>query len=377
MITKTIKVCHMTSVHKSDDIRIYHKECISLAKAGYEVYLIAQGNSFDTCGINIIGIGDLPKSRIKRIRYSAKAIYKKALKIDADIYHIHDPELLPYALKLKRKGKVVIFDSHEDVVEQIKEKIWIPSIIRLPISQIYRFYQKYICRRIDAIISVTPHICKKFKNTNKNVYMITNYPLIKLPLNEHEEFGTRIISFPGLIAPEWCHENLIEALGYCQNTKYVLCGNTIESYLEKLKSLNNWSNVEYKGKITREEVAKLLSESDVGIALADYGGNVGNKMGTLGNTKLFEYMLAGVPVICTDFILWKEIIEKNECGICVNPKNIREISDAINYLLDNPEIAEKMGKNGRKAVLEKYNWNSQEKELIKLYSKLIIINNEN
>jgi glycosyltransferase involved in cell wall biosynthesis len=373
MITKMIKVCHMTSVHKNDDIRIYHKECVSLSKAGYEVYLVAQGGSFDICGVHVIGIGILPNSRIQRMMASSKAIYKEAIKIDADIYHIHDPELLPYALKLKKKGKKVVFDSHEDVPEQIKEKIWIPYIIRLSLSAIYKLYQKYICRRIDAIISVTPHICEKFKNLNQNVYLITNYPLIKLPLNQHNEFGTRNICFPGSIAPEWCHEKIIEALSFCGNTKYVLCGNAIESYLKKLKGLSNWDRVDYKGKITRKEVTQLLSESDIGIALADYSGNVGDKMGTLGNTKLFEYMLAGIPVICTDFILWKEIIKNNECGICVSPKNIREISDAINYLFDNPKIAQKMGENGRKAVLEKYNWNFEEIELLKLYSKLGII----
>lgn len=370
MTKKIIKVCHMTSVHRNDDIRIYHKECISLAKAGYKVYLVAHGDSFDICDIHVRGIGELPNSRIKRIITSAKAIYKEALKIDADIYHIHDPELLPCALKLKNQGKKVVFDSHEDVVEQIKEKIWIPYIIRLPLSQIYQLYQKYICSRIDAIISVTPHICEKFKNLNKNVYLITNYPLIKLPLIEHKEFGTRNICFPGLIAPEWCHEKIIEALSFSPNTKYVLCGNTIENYLKKLKGLYNWSRVDYRGKITRNEVTELLSQSDIGIALAGYSGNLGKKTGTLGNTKLFEYMLAGIPVICTDFILWKEIVENNECGICVSLKSVSEIADAINYLLDNPKIAQKMGQNGRKAVLEKYNWNFEEIELLKLYSNL-------
>lgn len=370
MVTKMIKVCHMTTVHKSEDIRIYHKECISLSKAGYEVYLVAQGEDIEICGVHVIGIGKLPNSRIKRMIASAKAVYKEALKVDADIYHIHDPELLLYALKLKKKGKKVVFDSHEDVPEQIKEKIWIPYIMRLLLSKIYKVYQKYICRRIDAIISVTPHICEKFKKINHNVYLITNYPLIKLPLNEHKEFGTRNLCFPGSISPEWCHEKILDALSFCDDTKYILCGNAVESYLKKLKGLSNWNRVDYKGKITRKEVTQLLSESDIGIALADYSGNVGDKLGTLGNTKLFEYMLAGIPVICTDFILWKEIIMKNECGICVNPKNVKEISDAINYLLDNPKIGQIMGRNGRRAVIEKYNWNIEETELLKLYSKL-------
>jgi glycosyltransferase involved in cell wall biosynthesis len=81
-------------------------------------------------------------------------------------------------------------------------------------------------------------------------------------------------------------------------------------------------------------------------------------------------MLAGLPVICTDFILWKEVVEENNCGICVNPKNVNEIVDAIKYLSDNPSIAEQMGANGQKIVLEKYNWNHEEKKLLEVYRSL-------
>ena len=81
-------------------------------------------------------------------------------------------------------------------------------------------------------------------------------------------------------------------------------------------------------------------------------------------------MMAGLPVICTDFILWKEVVEKNNCGICVNPRNISEIIDAINYLLNNPEIAMQMGRNGRDAVFKEYNWNTQTQKLLSVYEKI-------
>ena len=85
---------------------------------------------------------------------------------------------------------------------------------------------------------------------------------------------------------------------------------------------------------------------------------------------MFEYMAAGIPVVASNFPLWKEIIEENKCGICVEPANVEQISDAVNYLLNNPEEAQRMGANGRKAVEEKYNWNNEAKTLLQLYCDL-------
>ena len=80
--------------------------------------------------------------------------------------------------------------------------------------------------------------------------------------------------------------------------------------------------------------------------------------------------MAGLPVICTDFILWQKIIEDYQCGICVQPDNVDEIASAIQFLLDNPDVAKQMGENGRRAVAEKYNWGVEEKKLLKLYADL-------
>ena len=81
-------------------------------------------------------------------------------------------------------------------------------------------------------------------------------------------------------------------------------------------------------------------------------------------------MAAGLPVIASNFPLWKEIVEKNKCGICVNPLSPREIAAAINWMLQNPTDAAEMGRNGRKAVLEKYNWEAESKKLIKFYEEI-------
>jgi len=87
--------------------------------------------------------------------------------------------------------------------------------------------------------------------------------------------------------------------------------------------------------------------------------------------KLFEYMSAGIPVISSNFPLWKEIVEGHQCGICVDPLKPDEIAKAIQWILDNPEKAKKMGENGRRAVEEKYNHTVEEKKLLTLYKLLL------
>lgn len=95
------------------------------------------------------------------------------------------------------------------------------------------------------------------------------------------------------------------------------------------------------------------------------------KIGSIGVTKIFEYMKYGLPIICSDLILWKEIIDKYDCGITVDPTNIQEIADALNFLIENPEEAQRMGMNGYKAYIEEYNWDTQVPKLLQLYSELI------
>lgn len=363
-----MKICHMTSAHNQKDVRIFYKECTSLAKAGYEVYLVTCGESCDINNVHIVGIGDVPVNRFNRMTSGARKVYKKALELNCDVYHFHDPELLPYGLKLKRKGKKVVFDSHENTVEQIKEKEWIPNFARKVLYTLFDRYQKYVCRKIDAIISVTPHICDYFKEINPATYMITNYPIIE-PLPKSNA-RLRRLCFAGGISEQWCHRDVICAIENIDDCEYVLCGKGEGEYFDGLKSLPGWEKVSFKGLVSHDDINKILSTCQVGISILKYNNNTAFKKGTLGNTKIFEEMMAGLPVVCTDFLLWREFVDKYNCGICVNPQNVDEIADAIRYMLDNPKEARRMGDNGRRAVVEEFNWSTEEKKLIELYKKL-------
>lgn len=365
-----IKVCHITSVHPKEDIRIFQKQCVSLAKEGYDVTLVQQGDSYEKDGVHIVGFGQIASSRIKRMLFTSKAAYKKALEVDADIYHLHDPELLPYALKLKRKGKKVIFDSHEDVPADILCKHWLPAPLRKFISWAYGKYEAFCFSRIHGTIGVTPTLCTRLEKISRRSVMVTNYPVWKDDLPS-PAFQSKKVAFTGLISEIWCVDTLIKAAESLEDITVELRSRNIEEpYGSVLRSLAGWKNVNFPGSIPHAEVIKLLSECLCGVALLQEMPNSGGKMGTLGNTKIFEYMMVGIPVICTDFILWKQIIDKWDCGLCVDPHDEAAVAAAIRFLLERPEEAKRMGENGRRAIREEFNWAQEEKKLFAFYRQI-------
>lgn len=367
---KKTKICHMTSAHPPEDVRIFHKECISLAKAGYEVFLVERGESYDKDGVHIVGVGEMPSGRLKRMTEGAKRVYEAALALDCDVYHFHDPELLPYGLKLKKKGKKVIFDSHENTADAILEKQYLPTFIRNVIHTIFVYYQNNVCQKLDAVVTVTPSMTKAFSNINPNVVEVRNYPHLKEEYTP-PRFEKNNIVFAGGISKQWNHHVVLKVLEQFPGCTYCLCGSCDEKYLAELQNMPAWSQVDFLGKIPHSEVPKVLSEATIGVALLQPGKNTDGENGTMGNTKIFEEMMAGLPIICTNFKLWSEFVDRYSCGICVDPTNPVEISEAISFILSDPEQAKKMGKNGRMAVEHEFNWDQASLPLKRLYSDLI------
>lgn len=367
-----VKICYFTS-KVSSDIRVFAKECTSLVNAGYEVYLVSPNAREEIKnGVHIIGVPYNKKGAFNRLFVLPRLLYKKALSIDAEIYHFNDPASLRYGTKLKRKGKKVIFDSFEDHPTLFFEKKSLPFFIRYSVSKMYSVYEFHKCKKFDALILCYHWTQERLNKACQNNQLVFNFPVLEENTSIKEDIDGPVICYAGLISKMWKIENIIESLTPIKNVKFLLAGNPADKlYLEDLGNNENWNKVKYIGQVMREDVSdEIFSKSNIAMALLDYiplcKGNVGN----MSNNKLFEYMMAGLPVICTDFILWKEVVEKNNCGICVNPNNINEITDAINYLIDNPGIAKQMGENGRRMVQEKYNWQLEEKKLLEIYNSI-------
>ena len=364
-------IVHLTSAHTRFDTRIFLKMARSSAAAGYRTSLVVADGQGDAQrdDVKIVDAG-ASQGRLDRMHGATRRVADRGVALDADLYHIHDPELLPAALRLKRHGKRVIFDAHEDLPRQILSKPYLPPLIRRPISLAVSGLERFVCRRLDHVIGATPAITQKFSAMGVAASNVNNYPILgELESATAVAETAREVCYVGGIGAIRGIAQVISAMGLtAPRTRLNLAGAFPPGSLKtQLQQDAGWSRVNVLGFLDRKQVGEVLGRSAAGIVtfLPEP-----NHIEAQPN-KMFEYMSAGLPVIASNFPLWREIIEGNACGICVDPLDPRAIAAAIDRLVDNPEMARQMGENGRKAVLERYNWDHEEKRLLALYESLL------
>ena len=364
-------ICHLSSVHNRYDTRILHKECTSLLKNQVEVNLIVSDSLPDEVynGVNIISVG-AASGKLDRLINAANRVYQKAIELNADVYHFHDPELIPYGLKLKAKGKKVIYDIHEDLPRAILSKDYIPSFLSKPLSFMLEKYENKAAKKFDYLVTATPHIEKRFKRINPNTKAINNYPLLSEMDTEATSWEKRQneICYIGSITRIRGLEQVLQAIGILNGVKFNLAGSFAPASFQKdLEQTAGWKYTEFYGQVDRKELKVILNKSKAGVVtFLPYGNHTNSQP-----NKLFEYMAQGIPIVASNFDLWKTIIEDFRCGICVNPDNPQEIAKAISTILQDSVNSEKMGINGRNAVLNHFNWDTEEKKLLTVYETLV------
>jgi glycosyltransferase involved in cell wall biosynthesis len=369
------KICVLTSAHPPSDVRIFHKECKSIARAGYEVTLIA---SVENDGVREgIKLVRLPRwrNRLERFLRCSVAIYKKGRQENADIYHFHDPELIPAALMLRLAGKKVVYDIHEDLPRTISYKPYIPNFLKGSISRAAEFVEDWAGARFSGLVAATPTIGDRFRRVNNNVAIVNNYPRIEEiesasdAANEKHDAATLL--YVGMrITRARGAEEMVRAMGLLPNqlqARLRLVGAWDPAELpQSLSRLPGWTRTEYVGPVDRIGIARELRKASIGLVILHPEPNYVASQ----PVKLFEYMCAGIPVIVSDFPVCREIVGKARCGLLVNPVDPDEIARAMEYLLTHPEEAEEMGRRGFQAVHENYNWANEEKILLQMYDRL-------
>ncbi len=367
---KINKIAHLTSVHPRYDTRIFSKECRSLAQEGYDVSLVVadgRGNEIID-GVKIYDVG-ANKGRLHRMIVTPRKVYKKAKELKCDIYHFHDPELMYCGLRLKKRGANVLYDIHEDMVQQIKIKYWIPKFLRNLISHLFKNLENRISKKMDALIVPQPYMELKYLEKNKKTVLIENFVMIDEQQSRLKtNYNNRLYFHAGALTEERGLLNMVRALGELQDPSHLfLAGNIKEEMLKHIQKEKGWEKVTYLGILPHEQIQDYYNKSSLGLILYN---NVGQYYLSYA-VKLFEYMVNAIPVIMPNFGEWVTFNKENDCGINVNPTNPKEVAQAITYLNNNVQEKERLGHNGRKRVFEKYNWKIAETKLLKLYEDIL------
>lgn len=364
-----IKICHTCYQHSRYDTRVFWKECVSLAKKkNYEVYyIVADGLGSEVkANVNIIdtGFSKEKNAAAKRI----ESLMTTIKKINPKIIHFHTPSLINKFLNKEfRKKYIIIYDAHEDSPKHYWDDTKDKGLLKL--FRYIKIFGKDILAALlfDHIITVVNPIAKKFKYFTNRIDILFNYPIIdELIIDSPWDRKQDEACYVGGLTYRRGIHNMVKATSHA-GIKFNLAGSfTDKDYEKRLKDLKEWNTTNFFGYVNRDEIRNIYSQSKIGLLNLLWTNNHAISQ----PIKMYEYMIAGIPIVYSDFPEWKKVLDPIGCGIPVSDNNVKEIEDAIRYLIENDDIAKEMGQKGKDAVLTHYNWSTQETILYNIYSRL-------
>jgi glycosyltransferase involved in cell wall biosynthesis len=368
--TTAPRVVHLTSAHPSDDPRIFAKQCRSLAAAGYDVHLVAPGADRVGDGVRVWGVAKpVEERRALRMTRTVVEVARRAVALDADVYHLHDPELVPVGLALAAAGRKVVYDAHEDLPGSVLLKDWIRPRLRATVAGFARGAERLAARRFAAVVAATPPIAEQFESIASRIVVVSNFPRL-------EEFATPVdtradrepaVCYVGSISENRGVRVMLDAVAEVDVTLLLAGFFSPPDLRERLARHPGWLRVTALGQLDRTGVADTIARSRAGLSvLAPVPTYV-----TSQPTKVYEYMAAGVPVIASNFALWRTIVDDNRAGITVDPTDASAVASAIRWVLEHPDEAHAMGRNGRIAVEHCYSWKPEARKLLALYADIL------
>lgn len=372
-------ICIITSSHGRDDIRLFQKHTVTLAEKGFFVYYIVTDGKERECGTNYIidSLGITSRGKVDRVISLPQRLFKKVSKLPVDVFQICDPELISLGILLKKQKHKVLFDSIEDW-EGYYQGVYkgpLGFIMSKALSISYKLY----LNKFDRILVMSPNILERLaKYAPDKVIQISNYPISRYSEREpisKADYTNKLNRFIycGSTYSFSVQETVAAAMKDISSLSplYTLVGKISENRKKSIVAIDP-DHVEFIPWVNKTELVKLYRESIAGIVIFEYTPICCNREGQMGSNKIFEYMLEGLPVICTDFSLWKSlIIDKYKCGICVNPYSETDIREAIKYIITHKEEAYMMGQRGRNAIFKEFNWEITSRFYVKLIEDLM------
>ena len=368
-------------MHPTFDTRIFRNECVSLARAGYRIKLCIPAEKGEVVdNVEIIPI-PAPASFGNRLWKTPKQAVLMAAKLDADLYHFHDPELFYWMVEFaKQTGKPVIWDAHENFEETIvsfnsfKVK-WLSIIAAFGFG---RFELKMARKHFKGVVTVTGKMAERYREKGILTAVVGNFSDIgKIPYPAQVEKTQRIrfissgyqFEQRGVLEIARAY-NLLQAEGYPRlNFAGYFKSEELKSQIRANVKPALQDGLTLSGPHSWEElVLQEIPRSHVGFVLFDTSDP--NNRNGLPN-RFFECWSNGIPVITTAGTQVAALVELYEGGIVIPDNSPESIARAMQQFLDHPQEIARMGKNGRDAVEEKYSWNAAFENLYDLYRQVL------
>lgn len=367
-----LNIMHLTTVHPRYDTRIFLKECLSLAQDGCRVQLVVadgRGDEFRG-GVEVVDLGIVSGHRLSRMLVNLVRVFFRIKQSNADIFHIHDPELLLIVLPLKLYQKRFIYDMHENLPLQIYSKGWLPKFLKPLISSAARVFERAVLNKIEVVMAESSYLSSY--PFVKRATVVQNFPDIsKIPIINSSKYEVFTVGYVGGVSKIRGVIDVLIALERMREDGHKICFcclGPISSEVgadEHFQSALRQGWLKAPGRVDAPECWMIMSRCHVGMAMLHPHSNYQESW----PTKMFEYMALSLPVIVSEFPMYREVIDKNKCGIVVPPANIELIKTAISYIKSNKAEATMMGINGRNAVSREYSWGAEFLNLKKLYNK--------
>lgn len=370
------KILVLSTVHHLVDNRIFFKEVESLKKISSNITFAVphpNENLKEYNGVKIFPL-KVEKSILKRLFTLHVVVYKLIKKEKFDFIHFHDPELMLLMSIVKRKDKAkVIFDIHENIGPSIKDKYWIPKILRGLITFLYTNIENRLIAKLDTLIIAETSYRETY---GENPIEILNYPwVLKKNATLVKDFTGKLnFVYAGDIMARkgiWKMIDIFEKIyDELQEPHFDLLGRFVPPELERevkayIKTNKLEDRITIHGRVPIEEVNRILEYSHIGFSILE---PVANYIGSLP-TKIFDYMNNKMVVIASDFPLYKKYVDDCNTGMTINFHEHEKHYNEMLTLFKSPEKLSIMAENGYNKVENEWNWSEQEKKLLQIYLK--------